>query len=358
MALIKPPKQHQPEGEGDPRKDRAQEEQLKRKGLIKGQFMPGIADFAGGPGPKAPPQAGGRLLKATAILNMGEDVGKAAPAPRQTQILKSSDFLPSSMSDEGAGTDGQGRPRGMVTIPAAEQPKAPQQASDAPETDGEFKVESPQVYTPADIEAMIAEAEQRGREKAAQIIEHAQAEAKNLIEQARIYGETAKAEAQREGMKEGKELGYQEGLNQFSAMMAEAKNLFSQLVEERRSILESVEPELAKLSVDIARKIIGQELTANPDMVMGVIREALGNIKNREQVTIKVHPDDLEMVKGKKEVFAAMIEGIKDLVIAADGKVEKGGCLFETNLGNTDARISTQMEVIRLAFEKVEKENA
>jgi len=218
----------------------------------------------------------------------------------------------------------------------------------------EFQVAQSPMVPAVDVEAIIAEAEQKGREKAQKIIEHAQAEAKKLIDQAKIYGETAKQEAHAEGLKLGKEDGYKAGLEEFSSYMNEAKNLFTQLVREREQVLSGIEPELARLSISIAEKIIGSELDINQDAVINIIRNAMSKIKSREEVTIKVSPDDLDYVRENKDVFARMVEGLKNLEIISDPRVDRGGCMIETNLGNADARITTQLSTLELAFKKLE----
>jgi flagellar assembly protein FliH len=121
-------------------------------------------------------------------------------------------------------------------------------------------------------------------------------------------------------------------------------------LRERESFFTSVEPELAKLSLAIASKIIGDEIDSNKDTVVAIIKNALSSIKSREQVTIKVNPEDAEYVRQNKDVFAKMVEGAKEFDIASDPRVDKGGCMIETDLGTTDARITVQMSAIEMAF--------
>lgn len=362
MALIKG-KRFRPDDEPDPKKDKSGEEHQRRGGLIKRKSLSSkfLSDNA------LPPEYGdnksrvrrsaasGKVLKAkwTSILKpAGETKHFDQERAQDTSIMKEDDFRPASfMTQPGAG-ENQDRsgPRNVVMVPAGKK----KSRGDAEAGDGEFSVEQADPRMNVDVEAVIAEAEQKGREKAAKIIEHAQAEAKKLIDQAKIYGETAKQEAHREGMKQGKEDGYREGLAQFQAQMEQAKELCRQLINDRRKVLETVEPELAHLSIQIAEKVIGEELKTNSDAVLSIVKAALAKMKSREQVTIKVHPDDLTHVENNRDIFAAMVEGIKDLEITADPRVDRGGCLIVTNLGNTDARISTQLGAIELAFNTAE----
>jgi flagellar assembly protein FliH len=81
-------------------------------------------------------------------------------------------------------------------------------------------------------------------------------------------------------------------------------------------------------------------------------------VKQREEVTIKVNQGDYDYVKERKDIFARLIEGLKTLDILVDPGVERGGCIIETNLGNVDSRISTQIHTLELAFAKVDNDSA
>lgn len=363
MALIKGsqfyPSDKEPE---DSKKSQSREESHRKGGLIKGKsyktnFL-SDSPIPQGRSKKRNPVKRGKILKAkwTSLLKPEEMSKETIEKGAQKSDLSDSGFLPASFVAREGKKKGDSSPRDVVMIPSrkplAKEPE--HEAGEETPEDQEFKVEEPAPAPQVDVEAIIAEAEQKGREKATKIIEHAQAEAKKLIEQAKIYGETAKTEAHREGFKLGKEDGYKAGLEEFTALMEEAKNLFTQLVNERRKLLESVEPELANLSISIAEKIIGAEVETNPDVVINIVKQAMEKMKSREEVTIKVHPDDLEHVQANRNVFAAMVEGIKDLDIIGDPRVDRGSCLIETNLGNTDARIKTQLGAIELAFKNAE----
>lgn len=375
MAIIKGSKYRLPEDDDNSGQTETKDREApkKRGGLIKGRkYSPSTSkpgEFSSSFLSEKPlpskyrrgdkkSKKSGKILKSawTSILKPEEErkpyedeiFGDASDFPEAppTKLLDE-EFQPTTFKPKGTG-DG---PREVVMIPA--KPKMPQEEEEPPEG-ADFQVEESEPQPSVDIQAIIAEAEQKGREKAQKIIEHAQIEAKKLIDQAKIYGETAKTEAHREGFKLGKEDGYKAGLEEFTTYMKQAKNLMTQIVRERENILNSIEPELAKLSISIAEKIIGEELTTNKETVISIVKNAMSKIKAREEVMIKVSPDDLEYVRGKKEIFARFVEGLKKLEVTSDPRVEQGGCLIETNLGNADGRISTQLETIELAFKNFE----
>jgi len=351
-----------------------QDEQLvKRGGIIKGKTSPASASFQAKPTQFLPdmpglpgfgqqgeaPRKRGKILKAGWAGTPGTEkkdsfeelFGDASDFPEAVESPKFEEFSYQKHDDPGFATHVQAQPQQApparnITLPGGSQHGRNDDYGDA----GDFRVSQAEQISSVDVESIIAEAEQKAREKAERIIEHAQGEAKKLLEQAKVYGETARQEAEKEGFKQGKEDGYKAGLQEFTGYMEEAKNLFTQILRERESFFNSVEPELAKLALSIAQKIIGSEIDSNKETVVSVIKNALVNIKSREQVTIKVCPEDVEYVKQNRDVFAKMVEGAKEFDITADPRVDKGGCMIETDLGTTDARISVQMGAIEMAF--------
>lgn len=201
---------------------------------------------------------------------------------------------------------------------------------------------------------LIEEAEK----KADEIVKKARAEAKKLIEETKAYSQSAFEQAETDGFEKGKEEGFESGKGEIASLIADAKNVLNQVLKERELLLRSIEPEVAKLSIRIAEKIIKYHLDTDPDMVVNMIRAALDTVKQREEVVIKVNQEDYYYAKERKDLFSSMIEGLKSFDIIVDSSVERGGCIIETNLGNVDARISTQIHTLELAFQKVEDELA
>ncbi len=208
--------------------------------------------------------------------------------------------------------------------------------------------------------AIIEEAQQ----KAAQLLQAAQKKANDALtaaaqkiqqfqELAKTKAEEANKTAYAKGLEEGRADGRIQGHDEFLELMMKARDLYVQAIKERTKLIEATEPELARLSVSIAERLIGQEINSNGEFIMSVVRDALKDIKDREQVIIRVAPDDYHLVNADRDTFARMVEGLKNFDLVIDSKVERGGCIIETDLGNIDARLSTQITAIKTAFERI-----
>jgi hypothetical protein len=127
------------------------------------------------------------------------------------------------------------------------------------------------------------------------------------------------------------------------------------MVKLKRQVLVDMEPEIVRLAWEIAKRVVGEELKTNRDLIVEVVRSSLYTLQERDEILIRVNPAEFETVKEHQKVFEAMIDGLKRFTIQPDGAIEMGSCAIETNLGNVDARIQTQFEAIRLGLEEMGK---
>lgn len=231
-----------------------------------------------------------------------------------------------------------------VRIPTGEGPPPAKEEASPP---------APSPPPPPPVDEQILE---EARRKAAQIVAEAQAEARRLLEETRLHGGLARRQAHQEGFEEGRQAGLEAARREYQERFQQVLDLYHQVIRERNKLLESAEPELARLAIQVAERIIGQEVRTNAEIVMGVVRNALSHIKDREEILIKVSPQDYHIVNEDRTLFEKMVEGLKNFEVVVDPRVERGGCIIETNLGNVDARLSTQLTAIQAAFDRVDAE--
>jgi flagellar assembly protein FliH len=193
----------------------------------------------------------------------------------------------------------------------------------------------------------------KARAEAEKIIAEGHNKAKKIIEESKQACQAAEQNARQEGLEAGRKEGYQAGLAELTQIMETARDTLRQAVEMRNRLEKSAEQDLALLAIKIAERIIGTEVTLNPNVILNMVRANLERVKERQHVTIRVHQEDLETVRTNKEALVKFAPEIQSMEIQVDPRVERGGCIVETNLGTVDARISTQLEAVFLAFSKM-----
>jgi len=63
-------------------------------------------------------------------------------------------------------------------------------------------------------------------------------------------------------------------------------------------------------------------------------------------ITIRVNSEDFDYIENIKQGFAAKFRELHSIKLVSDLSIERGGCLLETQYGDIDARIGTQLEKI------------
>ncbi len=116
--------------------------------------------------------------------------------------------------------------------------------------------------------------------------------------------------------------------------------------DKRADILSDTEKEIIYLVLLITRKVIKVISENQRDVIISNVVEALRKVKAKGNITIKVNLADLKLATEHKQDFIALMEGVKTINIVEDSSVDKGGCVIETDFGEIDARIASQLAEI------------
>jgi len=149
--------------------------------------------------------------------------------------------------------------------------------------------------------------------------------------------------ARDKGREEGKETGYAEGKAEVERLISRTQTMLERAQDKRGEILAESEKEIIDLVLMIARKVI-KVLSENQEgVIISNVIQALRKVKTKGTCLIRVNMDDLQLATEHKQEFINLVEGAKDVQILEDTTVDKGGCIIETDFGEIDARISSQL---------------
>lgn len=204
-----------------------------------------------------------------------------------------------------------------------------------------------------ETEQMVKELLETARQEAEKIISTANEKADNIITEGKNRQQQIEDEAFQKGWQKGLAEGNEEALKNHAGLLAEAREKLADAVKEREKIIRRAEDEIAQLAVAVARKIIFREMFADPSIVGDIVQEAIHKVTDREEITVRVHPADLDFVLGRQEEYTRNIKGIRKLKILADNAISPGGCVIETPNGTVDARIESQLTEIEQSLLEV-----
>ena len=184
---------------------------------------------------------------------------------------------------------------------------------------------------------------QQAETKAAEIIKEAENKSLELIREGEQKREKTIGEAYKEGFDKGSEDGYKEGQQEANRLVERLHIILDKTLDRRQSILDETEQQIVELVLLISRKVVKVISESQRSVVMQNILQALRRVKGRGEVTIRVNLADLKLTSEHTKEFMQAVESVKNITVAEDSSVEKGGCIIETDFGAIDARISSQL---------------
>lgn len=193
--------------------------------------------------------------------------------------------------------------------------------------------------------------------EAASLLDDASTRAIAVIDDARSRAKTLIAEAVRSAqsvrdsaLADGRSAGMAEGTAAAERSMDDMLQTMRKIIEmsqiERRKVVESAEPELIRLAMEIAERIIHQQVALDPNVVIEMTKAAIGRLVDKETVSVRVNPADLERVRGHRDEILSLTD-VKHMHVVDDQRVDRGGVVVETDGGTIDARVHTQVKEAR-----------
>ena len=162
------------------------------------------------------------------------------------------------------------------------------------------------------------------------------------------------SELQRAAFEEGRVKGIDEGRAQCQATVDEQLNraiqLANQIGRARVAALEERDRDVVEVALAISQKIILQEVETDKELIVRQVRQILGQLLNKNLVTLKVHPQDLAVLQPLHDALRAEFLDGDHLSIEGNEDIQPGGCLVEQVGLQLDARIQQQLETVASEF--------
>jgi flagellar assembly protein FliH len=202
---------------------------------------------------------------------------------------------------------------------------------------------------------------QAAEEEVREIVGDAEEQAAKLVRDAEGHVETLTEQAKKEGFERGHEDGYASGKDEVERLIDQIHSVISHSIEKRNEIIEESETQLVNLVLLIARKVVKVISENQRNVVINNVIQALRKLKSRGEVVIRVNLADVKLTSAHVKDFMRMVENVKSVTVVEDSTVDRGGCIIETDFGQIDARISSQLreieeKIIELAPIKVRGE--
>ena len=208
--------------------------------------------------------------------------------------------------------------------------------------------EAPQVdweMLRADAEAIV----DRAAADAESLLKQAESTALELVARAEARVAEIEEEARRDGRQDGFTKGHTEAISEYTPVVKTLREWIDGIREQRESVIAGAEPELVRLAMAIAERIVHTEVSNNRHVIVENVRAALTRLVSREVVTLRVNPTDLDTIRQYRDNIVEASD-VEHLRIVEDQRVDRGGVMVETDAGTIDAKIATQLREAKRAI--------
>ena len=191
-------------------------------------------------------------------------------------------------------------------------------------------------------------------------------ERQKLLDEAKAEIDKAKSEAKKqgrdEGIKEGRKKGHEEGVKaakkELADSLKDANAKAMKTLEDAKNMTADyfvrAEEDIALIVMMAIEKILPQHFLDVPQVVLPVVREAIKRVRDQKEIKVHVAPEYYDIVLMAKSEFQAMLtDGTAVLEIISDETLGEGDCVVETPNGGVDARLLTQIELMKDAIRAV-----
>lgn len=116
----------------------------------------------------------------------------------------------------------------------------------------------------------------------------------------------------------------------------------AQLAELEGVLVHQAEEKVLELALEIAAKVLMQEVRAGRHEVAPIVEEALQRVPTRRDVVVRLHPEDLARCQAAGE-GSDPAEGF-EIRFVADPTVPRAGCIVETPEGVIESTLEGHLE--------------
>jgi flagellar assembly protein FliH len=149
------------------------------------------------------------------------------------------------------------------------------------------------------------------------------------------------------GLKEGEAGASKVHERNLAAARLSVARALEEFKAQRESYFSGVEPEVVQLALSIARKILHREAQMDPLLLTGMVHVALEKLDQNTRVRLRAHPEEVHFWN---RYFPESKSPTVVPEIVGDTALQRGECALETEIGNTQISLDTQLKEIEQGF--------
>ncbi len=140
--------------------------------------------------------------------------------------------------------------------------------------------------------------------------------------------------------------------NTFSQTCQAINGVVTKLNQFYEKVFAEQKEEIAKLSVEIARKVLMQKVEDGDYEIQTIIKEALSNAPTKQDIVVHLNPEDL--TECQKALQNEPDGTLADIKFVSDSNIGRAECLLESPKGIVESLINEHLNRISKALKKAE----
>lgn len=183
-----------------------------------------------------------------------------------------------------------------------------------------------------------------------ELLEDAREEANRILEEAKREADLLRQQAYQESSKQGYDDGYQKAVADINNEKANLENEKIRLAKDYEVQLDEMEAVLVDAISTVVQNVFKIKFEDNRNMMVHLVKIALGRIENSKDYFVKVSKADYPYVLKYKEVLEKTITKASSIEIIEDISLTKNQCLIETEGGVFDCSLDVQLDNLTKAL--------
>ncbi|NHZ89931.1 hypothetical protein F2P45_13045 [Massilia sp. CCM 8733] len=167
----------------------------------------------------------------------------------------------------------------------------------------------------------------------------------SVLAEFKVEADKARELGRQRGLEEGRQSGAEEAKKTFGAELARVRSIADALQQATVSGFKGLEDMAVAIAFEAVCKMMGSAAVTR-EGIHALVSEAAAHAVSSEKVVVRLHPGDLAALREAGALDDALPSGTL-VSWSGDKNVALGGCIVETESGELDARLETQLERLR-----------
>lgn len=170
-------------------------------------------------------------------------------------------------------------------------------------------------------------------------------EAEKILANANLRKDEIEKGAYEQGYSSGLTIGKEEGKREYLEALNKVADSINSLGRLKEDLIREYEPEIIKLAIKIAEKILKREVEIKSDHIVEIVSSLVSQLKDKSKVIIKLSNPDYNQLKDNQKLTELKYIA-KNFEIVEDPSLSRGDVLIDTSFGVIDGSINSQLEKI------------